>query len=69
MLQLFNLLETLLVDQEDQPADLAQSEDFAEEQELVASLVHAIRNDAPEVHLKVSQSGSCLKIVVMFKKF
>ncbi|KAI6188356.1 Vacuolar protein sorting-associated protein 35 [Aphelenchoides besseyi] len=48
--KLFNLLETLIVDQEDQPEDLENNEDFDEEQSLVARLLHVIRNEDRAVH-------------------
>uniref|UniRef100_A0A183DD15 DUF2013 domain-containing protein n=1 Tax=Gongylonema pulchrum TaxID=637853 RepID=A0A183DD15_9BILA len=40
--KLLHLIESLLVDQEDQPNDLENSEDFVDEQILVARLVNLI---------------------------
>ncbi|KAK0395806.1 hypothetical protein QR680_001438 [Steinernema hermaphroditum] len=48
--QLFDLLNTLLVDQEDQPKDLGSDEDFIDEQHLVARLISLFHNDSVDAH-------------------
>lgn len=55
--QLFRLLETLIVDQEDQPKELEDNEEFDEQQNLVARLVHRFQNDNVDAHFRVSFCG------------
>jgi vacuolar protein sorting-associated protein 35 len=49
-LQLFNLLATLVVDQTDQNSAIEDTENFEEEQNLVARLVHLIYNESADQH-------------------
>lgn len=51
--QVFNLIESLLVDQSDQPQELESSEDFQEEQNFVARLVNLVYNENPDLHFRV----------------
>lgn len=51
--QLFLLLETLVLDQEDQPKELEADEDFIEEQNQIARLVHLINNEDVDSHFRV----------------
>jgi hypothetical protein len=51
--QLFYLLETLVLDQEQQPKELEGNEDFIEEQNQVARLVHLIYNEDADLHFRV----------------
>jgi hypothetical protein len=51
-------LETLVVDQEDQPKELEDNEDFIEEQNQVARLVHLICNDDADLHFRASLTDS-----------
>lgn len=39
------LVDSLLTDQQDQPADAYESEDFEDEQRLLARVVHLIKSD------------------------
>ncbi|CAD5212147.1 unnamed protein product [Bursaphelenchus okinawaensis] len=50
--KLFYVLEILLIPQEDEQKDQENIDEFEEHMELVAALVHSIKNDNPEVHMK-----------------
>lgn len=45
---LFNLLETLIKSEPNQPDNVSDSEDFAEEQTLIARLINLMKNDNPD---------------------
>ncbi|TMS35507.1 hypothetical protein L596_002898 [Steinernema carpocapsae] len=67
--KLFNLINTLLVDQEDQPTDLGSDDDFVDEQQLVARLINLFHNDNVDNHFlilsnvrKTLGSGGALRI-------
>jgi vacuolar protein sorting-associated protein 35 len=56
---LFELLKELIQDSEGQPLlDMVDEEDFQEEQNLVARLVHMLVNDDPEQMFLVRQASS-----------
>lgn len=65
--QLFTLLNTLVSDQEDQPKELEDNEDFIEEQNQVARLVHLIYNEDADSHFRV-KIIFYLEITVFFWK-
>ncbi|CAD5216391.1 unnamed protein product [Bursaphelenchus xylophilus] len=50
--KLFDILDTLLIPQEGESKDLENNEEFEEQMELVAALLHSVRNENPEIHLK-----------------
>lgn len=45
---MLNLLNALILDQPDQPDDLATNEDFAEEQTLVARLINLMQAETAD---------------------